>query len=111
MKEIKRKVKRNIKLFFVCVLNDILTRINWGNILVCIVGDVVYGVEEAVPAEQPCLKCRCQPPGVQCETIKCSKKPGCKAIHRPNKCCPDYQCGKLVKHKLKTCPLKPIWKY
>ncbi|KAH1017792.1 hypothetical protein HUJ05_008389 [Dendroctonus ponderosae] len=36
---------------------------------VCIVGDVVYGVDETVPAEQPCLKCRCQPPGVQCETM------------------------------------------
>ncbi|XP_018562267.1 mucin-3A isoform X2 [Anoplophora glabripennis] len=59
---------------------------------VCIVGDLVYGAEEAVPAEQPCLKCRCQPPGVQCETIQCVKKPGCKAIHKPNKCCPDYQC-------------------
>ncbi|XP_048522581.1 uncharacterized protein LOC109545544 isoform X1 [Dendroctonus ponderosae] len=60
---------------------------------VCIVGDVVYGVDETVPAEQPCLKCRCQPPGVQCETVQCTKKPGCKAIHRPNRCCPDYQCG------------------
>ncbi|CAH0555492.1 unnamed protein product [Brassicogethes aeneus] len=59
---------------------------------VCIVGDVVYAVDEPVPAEQPCLKCRCQPPGVQCETIKCAKKPGCKAVHRPNSCCPDYQC-------------------
>ncbi|CAH1154290.1 unnamed protein product [Phaedon cochleariae] len=59
---------------------------------VCIVGDVVYGTEEPVPAEQPCLKCKCQPPGVQCETIQCAKRPGCKAIHKPNKCCPDYQC-------------------
>lgn len=63
---------------------------------VCIVGDVVYGRDETVPAEQPCLKCKCQPPGVQCETVQCAKKPGCKAIHRPNKCCPDYQCGKLL---------------
>ncbi|KAJ8935849.1 hypothetical protein NQ318_009850 [Aromia moschata] len=59
---------------------------------ICIVGDVVYGMEEPVPAEQPCLKCRCQPPGVQCETLQCEKRPGCKAIHKPNKCCPDYQC-------------------
>jgi hypothetical protein len=59
---------------------------------VCIVGDVVYAVDELVPAEQPCLKCKCQPPGVHCETIKCAKKSRCKAIHRPNKCCPDYQC-------------------
>ncbi|KAF2901986.1 hypothetical protein ILUMI_04196, partial [Ignelater luminosus] len=58
----------------------------------CIVGDVVYGAEEPVPADQPCLKCKCQPPGVQCETTKCIKKPGCRAIHKSNKCCPEYQC-------------------
>ncbi|KAJ8917623.1 hypothetical protein NQ315_000106 [Exocentrus adspersus] len=78
---------------------------------VCIVGDVVYGSDETVPAEQPCLKCRCQPPGVQCETIQCVKKPGCKAIHKSNKCCPDYQCecehnGKIYANgeKLETPP-------
>lgn len=59
---------------------------------VCIVGDVVYGAEEPVPADQPCLKCKCEPPGVQCETTRCIKKPGCKAIHKPNECCPEYQC-------------------
>ncbi|KAF5307994.1 hypothetical protein FQR65_LT06562 [Abscondita terminalis] len=59
---------------------------------VCIVGDVVYGAEEPVPADQPCLKCKCEPPGVQCETTRCMKKPGCKAIHKPNECCPEYQC-------------------
>ncbi|XP_074026358.1 uncharacterized protein isoform X2 [Leptinotarsa decemlineata] len=78
---------------------------------VCIVGDVVYGMDETVPAEQPCLKCKCQPPGVQCETIQCVKRPGCKAIHKPNKCCPDYQCecdhnGKFYANgeKLETSP-------
>ncbi|KAG5892713.1 hypothetical protein JTB14_002838 [Gonioctena quinquepunctata] len=66
---------------------------NEGNqVQVCIVGDVVYGMDETVPAEQPCLKCKCQPPGVQCETIQCVKRPGCRAIHKTNKCCPDYQC-------------------
>lgn len=64
--------------------------------LVCIVGDVVYGVGETVPSEQPCLKCSCSPPDVRCETEICVTQPGCKAIHRPNKCCPDYQCGKPV---------------
>lgn len=59
---------------------------------VCIVGDVVYGVGETVPSEQPCLKCSCSPPDVRCETEICVAQPGCKAIHRPNKCCPDYQC-------------------
>lgn len=62
--------------------------------LVCIVGDVVYGIDEEIPSEQPCLKCKCQPPGVHCETTRCVKKPGCRAIHKPNQCCPDYQCGK-----------------
>ncbi|XP_076250788.1 uncharacterized protein LOC143190415 isoform X1 [Rhynchophorus ferrugineus] len=74
---------------------------------VCIVGDVVYGAEEPVPAEQPCLKCRCRPPGVQCETVQCAKKAGCKAIHRPNRCCPDYQC---VPPKTEHClAAKTIW--
>ncbi|XP_065155180.1 proteoglycan 4 [Atheta coriaria] len=59
---------------------------------VCVVGDLVYEADEAVPAEQPCLKCKCQPPGVHCETTRCEKKPGCRAIHKPNTCCPEYQC-------------------
>lgn len=63
--------------------------------LVCIVGDVVYGIHEEIPSEQPCLKCKCQPPGVHCETTRCVKKPGCRAIHKPNQCCPDYQCGNI----------------
>lgn len=65
---------------------------------VCIVGDVVYSLDEPVPAEQPCLRCRCQPPGVQCETTRCIKRPGCRTIHKPNQCCPDYQCGKQHHH-------------
>lgn len=60
----------------------------------CIVGDVVYGIGESVPSEQPCLKCTCSAPGVDCETMTCHQPPGCRAIHRPNKCCPDYQCGR-----------------
>lgn len=60
---------------------------------VCIVGDVLYNVNDKVPSEHPCLQCRCQPPGVQCETITCKeKKIGCKTIHRPNECCPHFQC-------------------
>lgn len=64
---------------------------------VCVVGDMVYEAEQPVTADQPCLKCKCQPPGVHCETTRCLKKPGCRAIHKPNKCCPDYQCGKFVR--------------
>ncbi|XP_045475459.1 uncharacterized protein LOC123681236 [Harmonia axyridis] len=68
---------------------------------VCIVGDLVYGINEAVPSEQPCLKCKCQPPGVQCEALRCAnKKPGCKMVHRPNECCPDYQCECEYKGRL-----------
>ncbi|KRT82543.1 hypothetical protein AMK59_3052, partial [Oryctes borbonicus] len=67
---------------------------------VCVVGDVVYEAEEPVPADQPCLKCKCQPPGVHCETTRCQKKPGCRAIHKPNKCCPEYQCE--CEHEGKT---------
>nr|XP_022916094.1 uncharacterized protein LOC111425998 isoform X1 [Onthophagus taurus] len=63
---------------------------------VCVVGDVVYTAEESVPSEQPCLKCKCQPPGVHCETTRCQKKPGCRAIHKPNECCPEYQCASVV---------------
>ncbi|GLV37511.1 uncharacterized protein CBL_20325 [Carabus blaptoides fortunei] len=67
---------------------------------VCIVGDVVYGSGENVPAEQPCLKCTCAPPEVRCETEICVQQPGCKTIHRQNKCCPDYQCE--CQHEGKT---------
>ncbi|XP_044754590.1 mucin-17 [Coccinella septempunctata] len=68
---------------------------------VCIVGDLVYGSNEAVPSEQPCLKCKCQPPGVQCEALRCAnKKPGCKMVHRQNECCPDYQCECEYKGRL-----------
>lgn len=61
---------------------------------VCVVGDVVYAANDIIPAEQSCLRCKCQPPKVDCETIICAKTSGCKAIHSPNKCCPEYQCGK-----------------
>ncbi|EFA09500.1 uncharacterized protein LOC662750 [Tribolium castaneum] len=67
---------------------------------VCFVGDVVYASGESVPADQPCLKCKCRPPGVHCETVRCAKKSGCKAVHRPNKCCPDYECECLHENKV-----------
>lgn len=71
---------------------------------VCVVGDLVYGADEPVPADQPCLKCKCQPPGVHCEATRCQKKPGCRAIHKPNTCCPDYQCASVSEciHEGKT---------
>lgn len=63
------------------------------NEAVCVVGDVVYAQGDSVPAaEQSCLQCRCQPPEVACEAVNCEKKAGCRPIHKPNTCCPDYKC-------------------
>lgn len=104
-------MKRSIRMVREVYPPDIEPENEGNQAQVCIVGDVVYGAEEPVPAEQPCLKCHCRPPGVQCETVQCAKKPGCKAIHRPNRCCPDYQCecehnGKIYANgeKLETNP-------
>ncbi|KAK9886124.1 hypothetical protein WA026_014910 [Henosepilachna vigintioctopunctata] len=60
---------------------------------VCVIGDVVYGWYETIPAELPCFKCRCEPPRALCQIMQCKRqKLGCKMVHRPNQCCPDYQC-------------------
>lgn len=59
----------------------------------CIVGDVLYTMEEEFPGASPCERCRCDDDGVvRCSRVKCEPRPGCKAIHRPDHCCPTYQC-------------------
>ncbi|XP_044731868.1 uncharacterized protein LOC123294788 [Chrysoperla carnea] len=59
----------------------------------CLVGDVVYATGEAVGSSDPCEQCECRGPGVECSPMKCPPpNPGCRALHRPDICCPSYQC-------------------
>ncbi|XP_028038857.1 mucin-5AC [Bombyx mandarina] len=59
----------------------------------CALGDVVYLPGDEFPGSDPCEKCKCSDGGgVQCEKQQCESRPGCKAVHRPDHCCPTYQC-------------------
>ncbi|KAG6457265.1 mucin-5AC [Manduca sexta] len=58
----------------------------------CALGDVVYLPGDDFPGTDPCEKCKCSNGGVQCEKQQCEPRPGCKALHRPDHCCPTYQC-------------------
>ncbi|XP_053625145.1 mucin-5AC [Plodia interpunctella] len=58
----------------------------------CAVGDVVYMPGDEFPGSSPCEKCACESGGVQCTKQRCEPRPGCKALHRPDHCCPTYQC-------------------
>ncbi|KAM3961732.1 uncharacterized protein ACR2FA_004055 [Aphomia sociella] len=58
----------------------------------CAVGDVVYMAGDEFPGSTPCERCSCAAGQVQCEKQRCEPRPGCKALHRPDHCCPTYQC-------------------
>ncbi|KAJ0180212.1 hypothetical protein K1T71_003616 [Dendrolimus kikuchii] len=58
----------------------------------CALGDVVYLPGDEFPGSSPCEKCSCANGGVQCTKQQCEPRPGCKALHRPDHCCPTYQC-------------------
>ncbi|KPJ12211.1 Kielin/chordin-like protein [Papilio machaon] len=58
----------------------------------CAVGDVVYMPGDEFGGANACERCRCALGGVQCERQQCQPRPGCKALHRPDHCCPTYQC-------------------
>ncbi|XP_049867120.1 uncharacterized protein LOC126367578 isoform X2 [Pectinophora gossypiella] len=58
----------------------------------CTVGDVVYGPGEEFPGAAACERCRCAGGAVSCARARCEPRPGCKALHRPDHCCPTYQC-------------------
>ncbi|XP_026329591.1 mucin-17 isoform X2 [Hyposmocoma kahamanoa] len=58
----------------------------------CALGDVVYMSGDEFPGSGPCERCRCAHGGVQCARTRCEPRPGCKALHRPDHCCPTYQC-------------------
>ncbi|XP_013182168.1 PREDICTED: uncharacterized protein LOC106128367 isoform X1 [Papilio xuthus] len=58
----------------------------------CSVGDVVYMPGDEFGGTSACERCRCVRGGVQCERQQCQPRPGCKALHRPDHCCPTYQC-------------------
>ncbi|XP_059061220.1 mucin-5AC [Achroia grisella] len=58
----------------------------------CAVGDVVYMPGDQFPGSTPCERCSCAAGAVQCERQRCEPRPGCKALHRPDHCCPTYQC-------------------
>ncbi|XP_047988375.1 mucin-2 [Leguminivora glycinivorella] len=58
----------------------------------CVVGDVVYMSGDAFTGATPCELCACAAGTVQCALERCEPRPGCKALHRPDHCCPTYQC-------------------
>ncbi|CAH2074776.1 unnamed protein product, partial [Iphiclides podalirius] len=58
----------------------------------CSLGDVVYMPGDEFPGESACERCTCTGGGVQCAKQRCEPRPGCKALHRPDHCCPTYQC-------------------
>nr|XP_021194855.2 mucin-5AC [Helicoverpa armigera] len=58
----------------------------------CALGDVVYMAGDELPGTGPCERCRCDAGDVRCERQRCEPRPGCKALHRPDHCCPTYQC-------------------
>ncbi|XP_034840074.1 uncharacterized protein [Maniola hyperantus] len=58
----------------------------------CALGDVVYMPGDEFPGSSPCEKCSCAHGDVQCAKQRCEPRPGCKAVHRPDHCCPTYQC-------------------
>ncbi|XP_073944528.1 uncharacterized protein [Choristoneura fumiferana] len=58
----------------------------------CVVGDVVYMTGDTFLGTGPCERCACAAGGVTCAPERCQPRPGCKALHRPDHCCPTYQC-------------------
>ncbi|XP_032514189.2 uncharacterized protein LOC116767799 isoform X1 [Danaus plexippus] len=58
----------------------------------CAVGDVVYMSGDSFPGSSACERCACSAGEVSCEKQRCEPRPGCKAVHRPDHCCPTYQC-------------------
>ncbi|XP_035436157.2 mucin-5AC [Spodoptera frugiperda] len=58
----------------------------------CALGDVVYMPGDEFPGSDPCESCKCTGGDVQCARQRCEPRPGCKALHRPDHCCPTYQC-------------------
>ncbi|XP_054257789.1 uncharacterized protein LOC128982801 isoform X2 [Macrosteles quadrilineatus] len=46
-----------------------------------------------MPNPGPCEECRCEPPSIVCNMVKCPvNNNGCRTIQKPNHCCPDYNC-------------------
>ncbi|KAH9643406.1 hypothetical protein HF086_016695 [Spodoptera exigua] len=62
----------------------------------CALGDVVYMPGDEFPGSDPCESCKCAGGDVQCARQRCEPRPGCKALHRPDHCCPTYQCGQYI---------------
>ncbi|XP_050344812.1 uncharacterized protein LOC126769895 [Nymphalis io] len=58
----------------------------------CALGDVVYMSGDQFPGTSPCERCKCSAGYVDCTRQTCEPRPGCKALHRPDHCCPTYQC-------------------
>ncbi|CAH2086974.1 unnamed protein product [Euphydryas editha] len=58
----------------------------------CALGDVVYMSGDQLPGKSPCERCKCSDGIVECTKQTCEQRPGCKALHRPDHCCPTYQC-------------------
>ncbi|XP_060800341.1 uncharacterized protein LOC106139023 [Amyelois transitella] len=58
----------------------------------CSVGDVVYMPGDEFVGSSPCERCSCDGGAIHCAKQRCEPRPGCKALHRPDHCCPTYQC-------------------
>ncbi|XP_041977116.1 putative GPI-anchored protein pfl2 [Aricia agestis] len=58
----------------------------------CSVGATTYAPGATVPGSGPCERCSCAGGEVRCARDRCDPRPGCKALHRPDQCCPTYQC-------------------
>ncbi|KAL0272508.1 UNVERIFIED_CONTAM: hypothetical protein PYX00_005447 [Menopon gallinae] len=59
---------------------------------VCVHENAIYKAGQNFSTGNPCETCVCDPPGVSCSLRSCDLKAGCKAIHKANRCCPEYVC-------------------
>ncbi|PSN30843.1 hypothetical protein C0J52_25715 [Blattella germanica] len=84
---INREYSSNDRAIYVDRSNE-----KFGNESVCVSDDVLYKEGDSLPTADVCESCICKPPKFSCETIKCEVQLGCRAIHRSNQCCPEYQC-------------------
>lgn len=71
------------------------------NVTVCFSDNDIYQRGAIMPNPGPCEECKCEPPSIVCQMIKCPVNSGCRTIQRANHCCPDYKCGKYIQLFLK----------
>jgi len=62
---------------------------------ICTYNGVEYLEGEEVFTQRRCSECKCRNGEIRCEKVVCPDNPprdGCRAVTRPDKCCPDYVC-------------------